>query len=338
MPRAKIFICLLCVIALVLSACGGDDSDEGEVDMPPRPVGEVRVSGRLSGVESWAYQLQNIDLGGLAASDYDLIVIDYADNGGNPFPRGEIARLKESGKIVLSYFSIGEAETYRPYWNPAWVIDTGDECFAELSGAAPAWLDPANPEWCGNYAVRFWDEEWQAIILDYLDAILATGFDGVYLDKVDIFYYWIGEEDLGATSVNEDAAVQMLEFVGRIAGHGRAADPGFIVMPQNAPELIEYLDGGQIAEYFSIIDGIAVEDTFFFPRGGAEAGDNAPYNPQEYVLDLLAVYQEAGLPVFAVDYVTQAGKVERFIEEARAQGFIPYAATRELDRLTTPSE
>jgi len=55
---------------------------------------------------------------------------------------------------------------------------------------APSWLDKENPDWPGNYKVRFWDSGWQAIIFQYLDKILAQGFDGVYLDLVDAYEYY----------------------------------------------------------------------------------------------------------------------------------------------------
>lgn len=322
------------IVMLALAGCAGGASEEAATASPVPMVPE----GRLAGARNWAYQLQNIAIDELAALDVDLIVIDYADNTGRPFSQEEIARLQESGKIVLSYLSIGEAEVYRSYWQPAWGGSTAGDCAAPLSASAPDWLDPVNPEWCGNYPVQYWRSEWQAIIINYLDQILAAGFDGVYLDKVDTFYYWLGEEDLGQSMTNPDSPRQMAEFVGLIAEHARQAKPGFIVMPQNAPSIIEYLDENQRATYWRLIDGIGVEDTFFYPASGAESGENAPYDPQEYVLDLLSQFQAAGVPIFAIDYVTEPEKISRFFEEARARGFVPYAAVRALDRVGTIAE
>jgi endo-alpha-1,4-polygalactosaminidase (GH114 family) len=51
------------------------------------------------------------------------------------------------------------------------------------------------------------------------------------------------------------------------------------------------------------------------------------------VIDLLTEYQAAGLPIFAVDYLSEPDKMEQFVEEARERGYIPYAGVRELDRL-----
>lgn len=332
MRETKVGQIVLWVVSasLTLAGCSGVET----VDFDPRAlsVEGVTPTGRLTGVDSWAYQLQNIHLDDLASSDYDLLVIDPADDDGRPFTQEQIRPLQAGDRLVLSYLSIGEAETYRPYWDPAWI--EGTPCDAPLSPAAPGWLDPANPDWCGNYAVRFWDEGWQAIVFEALDAVLAAGFDGVYLDKVDIFYYWLGEEALGASTARPTAGPEMAAFVRAIADYGRARSPDFIVVPQNAPEIIAYLDATQRAAYLSAIDGLGVEDTFFYPRGGIETGNNPPYNPQTDVLALLEVYQAAGVPILAVDYLSAPGKVDRFTEEARGRGFVPYTATRQLDSLT----
>ena len=83
----------------------------------------------------------------------------------------------------------------------------------------------ADPDWGGNYAVQFWDPQWQSIVLDYADKIVAAGFDGVYLDKVDEF------EDMGHRD-------EMVELVRRIAARVKARQPGFLVISQNGDALL----------------------------------------------------------------------------------------------------
>jgi len=57
-------------------------------------------------------------------------------------------------------------------------------------------LEEENPNWEGNYKVRYWEPEWQDIIYgndsSYLKKILDAGFDGVYLDIIDAFEYFEG--------------------------------------------------------------------------------------------------------------------------------------------------
>jgi cysteinyl-tRNA synthetase, unknown class len=121
----------------------------------------------------------------LCGTEYDLVIMDcFFDD--RPFTKDDIARLKtkpQGGKrLILSYLSIGEAEDYRYYWNPVWKT------------VRPAWLGDENPEWEGNYKVRYWDQSWQNIICggdgSYLKKILDAGFDGVYLDLIDAFGYF----------------------------------------------------------------------------------------------------------------------------------------------------
>jgi len=114
-----------------------------------------------------------------------MLIIDLFHNE-TAYSSTEIARLKtkQNGgdRLVICYLSIGEAEDYRYYWQASWKIDK------------PDWLEPENPEWEGNYKVKYWITEWQDIIFgndsSYLKMILDAGFDGAYLDIIDGFEYF----------------------------------------------------------------------------------------------------------------------------------------------------
>jgi cysteinyl-tRNA synthetase len=102
---------------------------------------------------------------------------------GTEFTAAGINQLKNKAnggkRLVISYMSIGEAEDYRYYWQPGWEV--GD----------PFFIEKENPEWEGNYKVRYWEKEWQDIIFgtesSYLNKILDADFDGVYLDIIEAF-------------------------------------------------------------------------------------------------------------------------------------------------------
>ena len=129
-------------------------------------------------------------LSALAATEYDLFIIDlfYEDDDGNQtaLSASEVAGLKTKpqggARLVICYMSIGEAEDYRYYWKAEW------------EDTEPEWLEKENPNWAGNYKVRYWDADWQAVIYGsedaYLDRIIEAGFDGVYLDIIDAFEYF----------------------------------------------------------------------------------------------------------------------------------------------------
>ncbi len=256
--------------------------------------------------------------------DFDLFVIDlfYSRDGSEDgaFGREEIADLKAGGRVVLAYLSIGEAESYRYYWEQRWAPA------GQPAEAAPPWLGPTNPAWEGNYKVRYWDDDWQRLIDRYLDRIIDAGFDGVYLDIIDAYeFFGPGSE----AAEREDAAPLMASLVERLAGHARERGPDFLVVPQNGPAILDALDREQADRYLAAIDGIAAEDSFYF---GPLDEDN-PLEVQAETLAQLGRFRRTGLLVLAVDYLTDEAKAADFCRRARAEGFVPLPGVRALDRL-----
>lgn len=122
----------------------------------------------------------------ITATNYDLVVLDLYFRNSSEFTVTDINQIRNKAnggkRLVFSYVSIGEAEDYRYYWQPSW------------NATPPIWLDAENPNWAGNYKVRYWQPEWQQIIygndVSYMKKIINAGFDGVYLDLVDAFWYY----------------------------------------------------------------------------------------------------------------------------------------------------
>ena len=122
-------------------------------------------------------------------TNYDLVLIDlfYGDNETLSSDDVSSLKLKQNGgaRLVIAYMSIGEAEDYRYYWQSGWNTNS------------PEWLLKENPNWQGNFKVRYWDENWQNIIYgnenSYLKKIIDANFDGVYLDIIDAFEYFENE-------------------------------------------------------------------------------------------------------------------------------------------------
>ena len=121
----------------------------------------------------------------LSATTYDLFIFDlFFENDFLTSTDIQLLKKKPGGaeRLVIAYMSIGEAEDYRYYWDPAW------------DDNPPSWLRKENPDWEGNYKVAYWESDWQTILLgtteSYLDRIIAAGFDGVYLDLIEAFEYF----------------------------------------------------------------------------------------------------------------------------------------------------
>lgn len=271
---------------------------------------EAERVAKLAGVRTWHYQLQRIDLDELRESTADLLVIDYAKwRPPGPLTRAEVERLKRkpdgSRRVVLAYLSIGEAEDYRFYWQQEWHL------------APPPWLVGENCEWRGNYLVRFWDPGWTDIVLgggrSYLGRIQEAGFDGVYLDRIDAFQPLQQERS--------DARAAMIEFVKQLAVTARARDPAFLVLPQNADQLLAD------ASYRDVIDGMGRESLIL--RGSGMGARDAEHIRRG--VERLKRLSARGKPVLVVEYPWSHD--ERALAEVllAPHGFIYSFATRALD-------
>lgn len=272
----------------------------------------------LASVASWRYQLRRLDIDEIAAHPADLMVIDYAPDRyrgfEEPFSRADVARMqtKPDGRrrLLLAYLSIGEAERYRTYWNNAWYAPA----------TRPPWLLAPNPRWDGNFPVRFWHAEWQAIVLGspdaYLDRILAAGFDGIYLDRADVFQELLAE--------NPRAERDMARFIVRIAAHARAQKPDTLVVMQNAEELLAR------REVLDAIDAIAKEDLL---TGVAHDGKPNPPGMVRESLSHLRRAQAKGLAVLVVEYLDRTKAASAAETRIRGEGFLPLIAERSLGTL-----
>ncbi|MGC9523347.1 MAG: MJ1477/TM1410 family putative glycoside hydrolase [Anaerolineae bacterium] len=262
---------------------------------------------RWSEVDSWVYQLTGYPddrLDEIAASAYDLAVIDLSRDGGeSTFTAGEIAAVQATGKLVLAYFEIGAIEDYRPEWPE--IPDTLK-------------LGPVEG-WPGEHYVAYWDERWWPVVRGRLDRALDAGFDGAYLDLVTA-YAEIPADAAGTD--REDLARRMVALLARIADHARMRDPTFKIVPQNAPELHAY------AGYLEAIDGLGMEELYVLATDEPCAADWCAENRAA-----AAAIRDAGKLVLTVDYATEQRWIDHAYTAARAAGFVPYVTDVDLDTL-----
>lgn len=234
---------------------------------------------------SWRYQLQNVSPEDLGVIQADYKVIDPFDDTVNlRWTTRETAIIRGAPQTkLLAYLSIGEAETYRPYWDDKW----------HDADTKPIWLDEENPDWTGNFKVEFWNGEWKSIIYKEIDRIIDAGFDGLYLDIIDAYEYF---EDKGV----HNAGHRMVRFVVEIAEYARKRRPGFLIFPQNGEALLEF------PSYLQTISGIGVEDVVY---SADDAGEwNGPSAIGERC-DMLRLLVKADKPVLLVEYIlTRAGR------------------------------
>jgi uncharacterized protein (TIGR01370 family) len=314
-----------------------------------------KTSHGLITVDNWAYQLQGnggqpLDVSSFAFSAHDLVVIDSTADGTDAtrFSSDQINAItsKPGGAVAVSYISIGEASDFRDYWSTSWT--TTGKATGTLTAAAPGWLGPVNPNWPESRKVRYWDSGWQSIMFNSsktgdLDKIVAQGFDAAYLDIVDAYYFWGAEakpaqKRAGDPMSEQDAAQRMIDFVVAMTAHARETNPDFLLIPQNAPFIIDALadnDPLRKAKYLDAIGGIGVEDIYL--RDGDQPENNGFKPDEDAIAVLKRDFLAEGKPVFAVDYVTDILLMGKFIQRALADGFIPFVAKdRDLNVLTAP--
>jgi cysteinyl-tRNA synthetase, unknown class len=297
----------------------------------PRTVLPAREGPSLSTVKAWGYQLQRVDVPRLPPS-LDLMVVDYSRTGteGRAWTPAEVEAIRRrpdgSRRIVLAYMSVGEAENYRFYWWSHW------------AAKPPNWMAAENPNWPGNFPVRFWHQGWVRNIVDanpstlerlvetrltwrkpYLDRVLEAGFDGVYLDRVDVYEMWLKERP--------EAQADMVAFVREISRYAKARKPGFLIVPQNGEELLK------LKPYREVIDAVAKEDLFYGVGGNGVKNADRDVAASRSLLDRVRFDKR---PVLVVEYVDDPATRVEIQRRAAASGYVLNFTARGLNKAPQP--
>ena len=297
-----------------------------------RPAGGVASPKNTSAPQSFGYVLQAdafaktraAAVGRLAACDRDWLVLDPEFTQGARWSAADLDTLRAGrpGRRVLAYLSIGEAEDYRPYWQRAW----GANRDRQAGAGAPGWLLNQNPQWKGNYRVKYWDADWQQLMLREVETAMAQGFDGVYLDIVDGFETF--EEDRGRwidNRVNPETKQSyrrdMADWVKRIAAAARAKKAGALVIPQNGSQLLAH------ADFLEAISGMGIEDLF------TEGNKLQSREHVEEVLGHLKRLQAATQPVLVIEYPTRSDRRDLARRRCVEHGFTWLITDRQLKTL-----
>jgi cysteinyl-tRNA synthetase, unknown class len=262
----------------------------------------------LRDVKTWGCQYQNIDIDALAASALDLIVIDPVIDGatGRRADASDLQKLQRkpdgSRRMALAYLAIGAAEEYRGYWQPDW------------GAAPPEWLGPADPVWPRSHAVKFWHPDWQQIVSAGLEQIIAAGFDGVFLDRVDAFQDW--------TQNPNASQADMITFVARLAEISRKIAPQFVLVSQNAEPLLDH------ATFRQSIDAVSKESLL----SGLQ-GEGIPNSSEQiaWSMAFLSRAQRDGLVILSIEYAKNSDQRSSLARRLRDMHFKPFFAKKLLD-------
>ncbi|OQV19702.1 hypothetical protein BV898_06243 [Hypsibius exemplaris] len=247
---------------------------------------------------SHLYQLQRATFASLKADSFKYHIVDPDDTG---LTKDQVTQLKNQGKIILAYISVGAVENYRDFWQKNW------------REGNPVWLDKEIlPDWPGNFHVKYWMPELQGIIINFMrNHILAKGYSGIYLDGVDTYYFY---EEQG----RQTAAQEMIQYIGQLRQAAQAVQPGTLVFPQNGVELYQY------ANYRPLVDGFGIEDTW---TDGDSKQDQ--YNTNE-VLKYMRMAKKDGKTILSVDYPKKSANVCSYYQKCFAEGWSCAVNDRDL--------
>jgi cysteinyl-tRNA synthetase, unknown class len=273
----------------------------------------------------WSFSITSNSLDQLLQNPAKLLVLDYSHDGteARRYQTSEIDALHSNGQQAISYLSIGEAEDYRYYFQDSWKTNP------------PSWMGRLNPDWPGNIKVKYWDADWQKQIIGYLDKIIASGFDGIYLDIVDGFDYWSNPNNgEGLVLDRAEAARLMIDWVEKLTEYARVekGKPNFYVIPQNAEALLPYDTTGKFLQQIS---GVGVE-SLYYNTTIPQSEESIAYRSVN-----LNKIVAAGKPVLVIDYINdQSGyqgsnkaRIDNFWNRANLAGFTPQVNPTDATKL-----
>jgi len=248
------------------------------------------MSPRLAKIRSWAFAIGD----GASTRDlsrYQLVVVDGQDTSA-----ARVRALRRAGKVVLGYLSVGTIEKGRP------------------------WFAAASP-----YRMELWQDwgEWYAdtsspafrtLIADQVaPGILGKGFDGLFLDNVDMI----------ETHPRQAAGMRLL--VGALARRVHAQHG--LLFAQNGEDVI--------APMLHDLDGWNREDVTGTYDFDSSAYVVQPSGETDAALAAIRRIRRAGLLVTATDYFPagDAAGIERARRNACAAGALPYVSDIDLTRV-----
>jgi polysaccharide biosynthesis protein PelA len=223
---------------------------------------------------------------------HDLVVVD-----GEDATRAQIAAIRRRGALVLGYLSVGSVESWRSW-------------FASLKDHR---LEPLG-DWDGErYADVSAAPARDALADQIAPALLAKGFDGLFLDNVDMI------------ETHQAQAAGMLDLVTRLSQRVHAA--GQLLMGQNGDSII--------GPYLPLLDAWNREDptgTYDFARKRYVLTDAAG---RAFARHTLKSVRAAGVVTTTTDYFasTRSRAARRAIRTSCATGAIPTVADIALERV-----
>lgn len=217
-----------------------------------------------------------------------------------------IAPLRGPGSTLLGYVSVGEVEKSRPY-------------VAALDKAGA--LRAPNPHWPDARLADLRHAAWRAELIERaIPAILALGYDGIFIDTMDNAEA-MERADPGAAGMVAAGAALIAAVRQRFPAIRIMLNRGYAVLPQ-------------VAQHVDAVLGEAMASRWNFAERRYEMLSDSDWAWQADRLRAARTANPA-LTLATLDYWDPADTrtVAALYARERAAGFLPYVATLALDRL-----
>lgn len=277
-------------------------------------------------VDDYAMVLKNINLSSIAASKFDLVIIDESADGteATRFTKAQIESLYGSGstsKRVLAYLNVGYADPNRFYWNDAW--DANDD--GTPDAGAPSFLGTRDAA-TGLYNVRYWQAGWQAIVEQMVTRVVNNGFDGVLLDGAGAVNFWgpAGASGENRTTAAKDFA-DLITEVG-VIGRTDLQKSDFGLFARN----VNNLSG--VSSMVSAVNGILQDNVIF--DGNNKRRSSASLSTLN---NQLKPFKTAGKLRLDAEFVTGSSNVSTAYKSGKSNGYVAYVTNSTFSGLTVSS-
>jgi len=231
---------------------------------------------------------------------YDLVIFESESHP-------PIEPLVDRRKTVLGYLSLGEVHETRPY-------------FGEVK--AEGLLLPENPNWPGSHFIDVRDPRWTKRVIEELTpTILHRGFQGVFLDTLD--------NPPHLERADAKAHAGMTEAAGRLVRTLRRHFPRITIALNRGYDIIPAVERD-----IDLVLGESVYADYDFVEKRYQKVGPELYREQVELLQA-AARRQPKLRVLTLDYwdPADAAGIAEIYRVQTANGFSPYVATVELDRL-----
>jgi uncharacterized protein (TIGR01370 family) len=218
-----------------------------------------------------------------------------------------LQRLGEQGKQLLGYLSLGEIKRSSPYFQ---VLQKQGLVLQE------------NANWKDSYTIDLRNPAWGKIVIGYvIPQILRSGFDGIFIDTLDSPLELERSSPQKYKGMNE-AATNLIMAI-------RMHYPTMPLMVNRAYKILD-----KIAPSIDMELGESVYADYDFTHKTYGKVEPSLYHEQVSLLQQ-AKQTNPKLKIYTLDY--SDAKNEQVIADIyrtqRKNGFIPYVATVELDKV-----